>query len=338
MQDQILILTNSHDLHADIVEHKLRDLTARPFRINQDEFPRDYALELTYGAQGMSGLIRHLPTGQQLATSDIGAVWARKPAPYAFRSADLSAQELVFARTETDHVLFSLLHALDCFWMNHPKAVRGALWKGEQLTRAARMGFVVPPTLIANDPDAVRAFYRANKGKVVIKTLSSASLSAEEVSAEQRQQGSLMTTLMTAEHLDAIESVRELPCLFQGYVDKAYELRVTVIGEQVFATRIESQQDPRTAIDYRDFSVEIPYLEATLSDAARQLCRDFVHSYGLAYGAIDLIVTPDHELVFLENNPGGQFLFVEQLVPSLKMTDAVASLLLAESGRRGGRA
>ncbi len=43
---------------------------------------------------------------------------------------------------------------------------------------------------------------------------------------------------------------------------------------------------------------------------------------------MDIIVTPEDEFVFLENNPGGQFLFVEQLVPELKMMDTLANCLI----------
>jgi glutathione synthase/RimK-type ligase-like ATP-grasp enzyme len=103
----------------------------------------------------------------------------------------------------------------------------------------------------------------------------------------------------------------------------------------VFAARIHSQDDPRTQLDFRDFSAPIRYEAETLSPELEARCREFVHGYGLQYGAIDLIVTPDGRHVFLENNPGGQFLFVEQLVPELRMLDAVADRLIAGAhGRR----
>jgi hypothetical protein len=40
-----------------------------------------------------------------------------------------------------------------------------------------------------------------------------------------------------------------------------------------------------------------------------------------------LIRTPDDRLVFLEINPNGQFLFVEDRVPQLRLGDAMADLL-----------
>ncbi len=115
---------------------------------------------------------------------------------------------------------------------------------------------------------------------------------------------------------------------------KQYELRVTVIGERVFAARIDSQLDARTMIDSRNMSAEIPYTATRLPRDVEQRCVDFVHSYGLEYGALDLIVTPEDDYVFLENNPVGQFLFIEQLIPEFRMLEAMADQLIAGAACR----
>ncbi|MBA2237872.1 MAG: hypothetical protein H0W24_04115 [Lysobacter sp.] len=333
MDRRVLIVTNAQDLHADIVQSKLRDRDANPFRIDLDRFPRDYSVGLAYGSSGLDGSLRHLPSGDEIALSQVAATWVRKSAKFAFISEDLGAQEKAFAQAETEHLFLGLLHSLDCFWMSHPKATRSASWKGEQLQRAARMGFRVPRTLMSNDPQAVRRFRESLDGPIVFKTMSSPSLSAHEVEPEQRAYRGLPTTLVTDELMAGIESVRESPCQFQEHVAKKHELRVTVIGDRTFAARIHSQLDSRTALDFRDYSVEIPYEAATLPADLEARCIAFVRSYGLQFGAIDLIVTPRDEIVFLENNPVGQFLFVEQLVPELRMTDAVADLLSHATAR-----
>lgn len=333
MHKHVLIVTNAQDIHADIVEQKLKARGARPFRINLDQFPRDFSVEVGFGPSGFDGSLCHLPTGTVAMLSDVGAVWARKTAKFGFSDDTLAAQEQAFAQAETEHLFFSLLYSLDCYWMSHPRATRGALWKGEQLRRAQRMGFRVPRTLIANDPDAIRRFRGAVPGDIIFKTMASPSLCAEDVAADERQHFGLPTTVMSEAHLEAIEAVRIVPCLFQERIPKRYELRVTVIGDKAHAAKIHSQDDERTATDYREFSVEIPYEAAALPSELAERCVAFVRSYGLEFGAMDLIVTPDDEVVFLENNPGGQFLFVEQLVPELKMTDAVADVLARAAAR-----
>ena len=107
-----------------------------------------------------------------------------------------------------------------------------------------------------------------------------------------------------------------------------------MIGDALFAARIHSQDDPRTATDWRDMAAAIRYEAAALPAEVARRCLDFVHSYGLTFGALDLIVTPQGDYVFLENNPVGQFLFVEQLVPELDMTGALAECLTREAQDR----
>jgi glutathione synthase/RimK-type ligase-like ATP-grasp enzyme len=261
----------------------------------------------------------------------------RKRAVFAYAS-PLAAQEKAYADAEMEHVLFSLLYSLDGYWMSHPAALRGAMWKGEQLVRAARMGFSVPRSIVTNRRAGVEALRASARDGLIFKTLSSPGLAAEQVAPDERVAAGLPTTRITEEHDEALDAVVELPCFFQDYVPKRHELRVTVIGDAVFAARIHSQDDPRTATDCRDMSAEILYEAEDLSPDVARLCLAFVQSYGLTYGALDLIVTPEGDHVFLENNPVGQFLFVEQLVPQLDMTGALAACLVkGATAARGGR-
>ena len=48
MRHSILIVTNSGDLHADLVATILAAKGHRPFRIDLDAFPRDYQLSLIH--------------------------------------------------------------------------------------------------------------------------------------------------------------------------------------------------------------------------------------------------------------------------------------------------
>ena len=337
MPKRVLIVTNRADVHADLVSAKLAIAGAAPFRLNLDEFPGHLDLTWELARGRWDGELSHLVTGDSLSICDIGAVWMRKKASFQFRSLDLAPQERAYAEGEMEHVLFSLLYSLDCYWMSHPAALRAASWKGEQLLRAARLGFAVPPSLVTNRRGSVDAFRAKLSGDIVFKTLASPSLGAEAVSPDERIAGSLATTRITDEHEAALDAVAELPCFFQQHVPKRYELRVTVIGDRVFAARIDSQADPRTVTDYRDFSAEIRYAAERLPPDIERRCLELVHSYNLSYSAIDLIVTPTGEYVFLENNPVGQFLFVEQLVPELDMTGAVAACL-AQGARATERA
>ena len=185
------------------------------------------------------GSLTHLPTGDSLALSEIGAVWMRKKGRFSYRSKDLAPQERAHADAETRHLLLGLLYSLDCYWMSHPLALRAASWKGEQLKRAAGLGFATPASIVTNCPTRVADFIEA-QGEIVFKPASSPSLAAEQVASGERLAVSLPTTMITPDHAGDLDAVAEAPCLFQRYIPKRHELRVTVIGGEVFSARIHS--------------------------------------------------------------------------------------------------
>jgi hypothetical protein len=329
MNKKILIVTNSFDIHADELLSILARKQQTAFRLDLDGFPRDYQISQVFQQGRVSQQIRRLPDGAWLDLDSIGATWIRKPGEFSYLSPDLSPQELAFAKQEAEHTLQGILNMLDCYWMSHPLALRGAQWKAEQLRRAERMGFRVPASIITNCPDEVRRFQQGLAGKMIFKAMSTPSLAAEDLAQEQRITNGLHTTIIE-DDMD-FAAVAELPCHFQEYIPKQYELRVTIIGEHVFAAKIHSQDDARTAIDSRDMSAEIRYEACVLPADLQQRCLDFVHSYGLHFGALDLIVTPDAKVVFLDNNPAGQFLYIEQLIPEFNMLETLADTLIKEA-------
>lgn len=82
-----------------------------------------------------------------------------------------------------------------------------------------------------------------------------------------------------------------------------------------------------TLHDYRHVGVEIDYLPHKLPKKIEDLCLRLVSELGLVYGAIDLILTPSDEYVFLEINPNGQWYWVEQLT-KLPMLATLVDLLM----------
>ena len=50
---------------------------------------------------------------------------------------------------------------------------------------------------------------------------------------------------------------------------------------------------------------------------------------GILFGAFDFIVTPEGEHVFLEVNPAGQFLWVEEANPELRLLAPFVDFLLS---------
>ncbi|GAB4191588.1 MAG: hypothetical protein OHK0022_05400 [Roseiflexaceae bacterium] len=337
---QILIVTEPMDFHADAMILKLREMGHIPLRLHTEDFPIQSTVDLALlGADSLawSGCIHTRKCRIDLGS--IRSIWWRRPKMYRLPP-DLDRQQQEFARFEIDHVLHGLWASLDCYWVSSPAAIRQANWKVNQLQRAAALGFDVPHTLITSDPIQARDFYEQCGRRVIYKPLSDPMLAAMVAHAEDSSNIPISrltyTTMLNESHLERLESVRLAPCMFQAYVPKHLELRVTVIGDEVFAAEIHSQEHESTSVDWRHYEVEIPYRKADLPAEVAERCLRLVKSYGLNYSAMDLILTPDGSYVFLENNPNGQFLFIEQKVPELPLLDALAACLIRGSNSQRG--
>jgi glutathione synthase/RimK-type ligase-like ATP-grasp enzyme len=331
-RDQIVIVTQTEDPHADDVIIALERMGHGAVRLNTDEIPESARISMRWERdRPFEATIDVLSSGRTMSAGSVRSVWWRRPASFALPSG-LSIRETEFATQEIEHALGSLWSSLDCYWVSEPARIRQASWKGEQLARARRLGFEVPRTLVTTDPEVAREFFAACDNQMIFKVMSDPSLGALSLSRQdpelQFEPYEVMTTVITEAELDMLDSVVIAPCLFQEYVPKKAELRVTVIGDEIFAAEIRSQEHEETLVDWRHFDVDVPYRAVSLPPLVTEQILAFVRSYGLNFSAIDLIVTPDDRYVFVENNPNGQFIFVEDRVPELAMTDALAACLI----------
>jgi glutathione synthase/RimK-type ligase-like ATP-grasp enzyme len=157
-----------------------------------------------------------------------------------------------------------------------------------------RQGFRVPETLVTNDPQTVREFC-AHHGRVVFKSISG----IRSIVAE-----------MSAAELERLGALHGCPVQFQAYVP-GFDVRVHTIGDDVFATRIDS-----TGTDYRyashngdgDGTRLSPY---DIDHGLARRCRELAGALGLAFAGIDLRITPDDDVVCFEVNPSPAYSYYE---------------------------
>jgi glutathione synthase/RimK-type ligase-like ATP-grasp enzyme len=228
------------------------------------------------------------------------------------------SDEAAFARREWSVLLESLPElAGDALWVNDRRAQKRAERKPYQLALAMQAGFAIPPTLVTNDPSAAKSFL-TRFGGGIYKPLSWFYAPPDTI---------LYTNVVSADDVIANERSLELaPGIFQARVEKAHELRVTIVGDRVFAAKVDSQSRLDTAIDWRRNSLEVSYDPVELDRMLEHNLLRMQAQLGLAFGAYDLIVTPEGETVFLEVNPSGQWLWIERAT-GLAITDALVDLL-----------
>jgi hypothetical protein len=100
---------------------------------------------------------------------------------------------------------------------------------------------------------------------------------------------------------------------------------VIVIGQHVTAAAITAGSD-RAYVDYRtDYSSLTYELVEPPSEVVAGV-RALMASFELVYSALDFVLTPDGEWVFLEVNPAGQYGYIEHHTGA-PLTDQLADLL-----------
>ncbi|MGH8887850.1 MAG: hypothetical protein ACRDYX_22320 [Egibacteraceae bacterium] len=137
---------------------------------------------------------------------------------------------------------------------------------------------------------------------------------------------SIYTTRVRREDLSKMGRVRHTACMFQQYVPKKLELRLTVIGYDVYAAEIHSQKSKTGRIDWRLGYEDLTYEVHALPDHIRSQCLALTMRLGLRFAAIDMILTPDNRYVFVELNANGQWAWIENHT-GLALTAALADLL-----------
>lgn len=314
----VLIVGREFDPHVDQMLVMLHQLGIGCLRWRIETFPRESGLTLETVGGDHAGCLRI--DGREVDLRSVRSVWYRRMAPPDLPS-HLTDEERRFAVGEARAALEGLARVCDWFWVNHPDKAKIAGSKMLQLKIAAELGFRIPRTLVTNEPEKVRDFFHANRGAVIYKPFNSGFFAGT--------QKVCYTTPLAAKDLDNLDLIRLTPGLFQENVAKKLEVRVTAIGRTVFATEIHSQAHAGAADDWRAVETsELLHRPHRLPAAIEGRCLAFLERFGLAYGAMDFIVTPAGEYVFLENNPAGQFGWLEDMTGE-PMTATLARMLIA---------
>jgi hypothetical protein len=320
----ILLLTNGSDRTCPMVERHLAAAGDAFLRLDTESFGLSCRFDVEL--QGRGPRLRIRTPDREWDGDSVDAVWNRRPVLPTAAPDILDPEARRFASEELRALLDGALLALDCRWVSRPEAIRAASHKLYQLRLAHEHGFELPATLVSADPARIRGFCEslARSGRrAITKVAAQGPPRAEDL----ERQYSVFTHLLEPRDLEEDASLAAAPAMYQEYVEKAFELRVTVVGRRVFACAIHSQASEQTKIDWRRYDIpNTPHHAYSLDRATEQRCLTLTRALGLAFSAIDLVVCPDGRVVFLELNPNGQFGWIEEL-SGLPISRALADQL-----------
>lgn len=312
----VLILARDLDSSVDRMVKELGERGVPVFRTDLAAFPQGLTLDARLGPQGWDGVLA--TPHREVRLSDIRSVWYRHPSHFEL-PAGMSGPERRHAAAEARCGLAGVLSSLAVLWVNYPARESDAL-KPRQLDVARRCGLRVPDSLVTSNPDGVREFARSIDGALAGKTLAAALL------VESGRLQMAYTCRIDSDELDDLAGVGTTVHLFQEFIDdKAFEVRATVVGDQVFAAAIRAGS-AAGRVDWRADYDSLDYAVVTPPEAVTAGMLAFMKAFGLSFGAFDFAVTPDKEWIMFECNPFGAYGWLEEAL-DLPITSAVADLL-----------
>ncbi len=324
----VLVLAERTDTTADLVVRELNERGAVVFRCDAAEFPTTLSLSahLDLGDARWRGRLR--TAHRAVALEDVTGVYFRRPTLFRLPE-QMSAAERRFAAVEAKMGLGGVLMSLPCRWVNHPSRIADAEYKPLQLVAAARTGLRVPATLVTNDPGSARGF-AADGGPVVYKTLASPAV------PDGDHVGLIYTTAMSRNRMDD-ERIGLTAHLFQRRITKRRDVRVTIVGERVFAVDIHVEGSSRAMLDWRaDYAAHRYEVMELPPEIAKRLTA-LVRGLGLRFAAIDLIVDGEDQegdgYVLVDVNPNGQWGWLQEAT-GLPIAAAIAEDLTGSAEAR----
>src|SRR5262249_48600505 len=286
------------DVHADAVGWALEQRGHDMLLWNFAEFPSTQRATLTLSPGGEAA-VAFPASGEHCAPpampGGIDVVWHRRPVS-PVPSAELPQSDRTVALRES-RVFCDAAPALlasAARWVNPEAAGRAAALKPLQLRTALKAGLAIPDTICSNDPDEVRRFARRHGGRIICKLFRPA------VWQGRGEHYVAYTALIDEAVLANDFAIAAAPAIYQPFLDRRYELRVTIMGSACVAAKLTFEAASGPLVDARPAYRIATVVEVELPSAIRDACLRLMAELGLVFGCLDLIATGDDEIVFLE--------------------------------------
>lgn len=313
----ILLITNKSDITTDFVVKQLTINGVAFYRLNTEDILTKVFLSFDFYKNEF-----HLLDNDSEIIIDllqIKTVYYRRPLLPKINNENLTKGEEYFIQSEIINYLEGLYKILkNAFWISSVYSIREAESKIYQLQIAKELGFTIPRSLLTNDKDC--ALHFTKNIECIVKPIKTGYIQDED------QERLIFTTLF--KDYEQLDRIQFCPTYFQEFINKVADIRVTVIGEKVFAAKIHSQEHEETKIDWRKAEkLKLRYEKINLTSELESLCIKLTKKLSLNFGAIDLVEDMKGDYYFLEINPNGQWAWIEKQL-DYKISHEIAKLLM----------
>ena len=313
---RVLLLASRFDLSCDYVVAQLRREGASYFRLNSQDFQQFSVVsspdkpKVVLHARGLT---------VRLSPEHLSSVYFRRAVYPRESSTERQSLQEQLNRAHRSVFMRSFMVFDSCRWINHPVATYKAEHKAVLLATARKLGFKLPRTVITNDSQGIIEVAKRDR-TIAVKGLDTVLLWQEDL--ETFGYTALVDTeFATQAYLSSA------PLIAQEALQYKLDLRVTVVGDQVFCAAVTLGGKPIQG-DWRLEKADAEFRPFNLPIEISDKCLRLTKGLGLVFAAIDLAVQ-EGEYFFLEVNPTGEWgWLVDQ--SNLPIDRAIADSLLRE--------
>jgi len=321
----VLIVTNRSDLTSDYIVKEIRQRGLDFIRLNTEEFPTNIIGSIEFKKREILNVLYFKDRERLADFSKITSVYYRRPVSPVPDMRIINEDVRNFCVKECYDFLRGVWYSIDAFWISPPENIRIAEHKIYQLKVAKKLNFLLPCTLITNNPDDVLQFYKNSHNGIIIKPLYSGYIESKD------DPKVIYTTIVEKKDLLNLIDIELVPSIYQANINKLFDLRVTVVGTKVFSVKIEIKDKSETIPDWRYCEIDsLKHSIYQLPENLKRKCIRLVRELGLEFGAIDFAIDQMGNHYFLEINPNGQWAWLEELL-NLPISRTIVDHLLNNS-------
>ena len=323
----LLIITNETDIHPNPVIDILNSKELPFFRFNTDKILTDYDVIYEISEKRTFFEIKYKNYNKSINSEQITCVWERRPMePLAtYDNFDDEKVRKVILEEADGFIKFFRYSLSNVFWLGHPIIERQAGSKILQKIVAKSIGFKIPDTIFSNQFSSIGIFEDKH---VAIKPISSFDI--------ETNGGNIVFYTRKKKYSD-LENIGETSFrnninFLEEYIEKDFELRVTVIKDECFSAKIESQKlaAENGAIDWRQgYDHGITFVKTEIPIEISDKCLAFINYFKLNFGCFDFIVDKLGRYIFLECNTNGQWMWLEEEA-KLPISNKIAEIFANE--------
>ncbi|WP_299489867.1 hypothetical protein [uncultured Shewanella sp.] len=279
------MVTSSYDKTCSYIIKKFSQLTF--FRLDLDKFS-DYHITFSVDGFKIEDANHYIDSGSCVS------IYLRKPSMEKLDDI-FETHYHSYIHKETYAFVEGIIESFNGIVLTKPSVMRRANNKVFQASLAAKVGFHLPEFAITNNVDLLKHFTE-NAG--IIKPIAIGEITSG--SSKEFVQTNLIDPTFEANNFEYS------PVYLQHFIEKEYEVRITVIDGNFFPVKINSENN----IDWRKPNNKVSYEVYSIPSTIRNNCLNFMDLCNMKFGCFDFVVK-DSTWYFLEMNANGQWAWLE---------------------------